>query len=75
MLGPIVYLGCSFRPSVFLLVVNPVFSTGLHPGLLQSKDGLVGCFTGKEGIGTKAFPVSTGFREIRVSTPCVVPYS
>jgi len=74
MLGPIIDLRCRFCPGVFLLVVDPVFGTGLHSRLLQSEDGLVGCFTREEGISTEAFPVSTGFGEMRVSTTFVVSY-
>jgi len=74
MLGPIIDLRCRFCPGVFLLVVDPVFGTGLDPRLLHSKDGLVGCFTREEGIGTEAFPISTGSRETRVSTTRVFSY-
>ena len=74
MLGPIIDLRCRFCPGVFLLVVDPVFGTGLHSRLLHSEDGLVGCFTREEGVGTEAFPVSTSFREMKISTLRVVSH-
>ena len=60
MLSPIINLGCRLGSGIFLLVVNPVFGTGLHSGLLQPEDGLIGGFTGQEGITPEAFPVPAG---------------
>ena len=61
-LNPIVNLGCRLCPGIFLLVVNPVFGAGLHSRLLQSKDGLVGSFTGQEGITAEALPIPPSCR-------------
>ena len=62
MLSPVVDLGCRLRSGIFLLVVDPVFGTGLYSGLLQSEDGLIGSLTGQKGITAEAFPVPASYR-------------
>lgn len=57
MLSPIIDLGCGLCTGIFLLVIKPVFGTGLYSRLLQSENGLVRSFSGQEGIGAEAFPV------------------
>jgi len=62
MLSPVVDLGCGLRSGIFLLVVNPVFGTGLDSRLLQAEDSLIGSFTCQEGISAEAFPVPASCR-------------
>ena len=57
MLSSIIDLGCGLLPGILLLVVNPVFGTGLDSRLLQSENSLVGSFSGQEGVSAEAFPV------------------
>lgn len=51
------------RPASDHSLVDKVFGGGLHAGLLDAEDGLVGSLAGQERIGTERLPVATALSD------------